>query len=435
MFSSIRASAKNPSTTAVVRDPSQRPIQLASKCASENIIVSPLCIGRNTHLTLPDEMRGIFPVDVTNFYSDTAPSSVGNPVLKFPMIMNERKTALRIVADEGKNTPAYFDFLQFGKLKEKEYEICYSTSLGAHGNILLDFKVGRAYVWTVDPSSPLDTKNIKKEVWQLKYSGLLDPGCLIRAARQPHVTRYENGAFHFSEGRNPLTLNAELIALLDVEIVGSGILFSIKQPGSTFRYQGGDYQHIFVSLSTPKEVGGKTYYGGQSTTFHNTGKTFDTNVVDLHQALLRQVLFGSVNKSIQEELEILSAADVFLGYQELSRYHHGYRNIAAAPDGATPAVGEQWSNFEHAADILYYFASKLEDPNEALMMQCKCTFDKLQAYRARAVDSEDDVACQLADHLFEKARGITDEGKKIELLRFFSGQGWPLEHQQLFPST
>jgi hypothetical protein len=233
-----------------------------------------------------------------------------------------------------------------------------------------------------------------------------------------------------------LLLDAELSSLIDGEPVGNGIIFSLKTPEATFHYKETEFQHFFISLKHPRIVHGKTYYGGQVTTLHNAGAKIVSEVVDLHQALLRQVLFGSVHKTLIQELGILDAADVFVSCDELQDYHDRSRMLLEAPpllrhtDTATALT-----DFGRAVDILAKFAEKLEDPEETRMLQAMCLFGKVQAELLRGSPAGDVLAQELQSQLVEKARSIQDNAKRQGLYDFFRAKGWEITYEELFPTV
>ena len=264
------------------------------------------------------------------------------------------------------------------------------------------------------------------ENWQVCHSGILAPGCKIAAASLPFAKGFKQGVLEFSAGRNRfLTLNAELVELVNVEIVGNGILFSLKTPGQVFRYKCREFQHLFVNLGHPKEVAGRTYYGGQSTTFHNTGGKIDSDVVDLHQALLRQILFGSFNKSLLEELVIQTEADVFIDFAQLSADHNRLRLLLDNPGQLYYSDPLQAAkDFDWAAQRIKKFAEKLENHNEALLLEGQCLFGQLQAAQIQGATEEDQHLCQLHAELLEKAQSIEPGPERRALLSFFKEQRW-----------
>jgi hypothetical protein len=421
-----RPSGKNPATL-VLRAASQRPAVVAAKATE--VLVPPMLIGRNASITLPDAMRHLVPVAVSNLHGGTTPRSNGNPILRFPILCHDDGKSFEILPDSGTDQTAYFDFFQFGRLGEKEFEVCYSSSLGAHGNLLVDFKRRKAYWRWLAAGSALDAKNPHIETLVIRYSGLLDPGCLIKSATLPCVTKFENNQIHFSTGTAPLKLNDELCALTVAEIVGSGILFSLTDPEATFRYDNRRLQHFFIALTHPKKILGKMYYGGKTTVFSNLGESRESEIVDMHQALLR-VLFGLVNKPLREELDIQHEADVFLGLKELQEYLAATRVLLTDPERLGYASQDQaLDDFVHCADLLSGFAEKLEDKDETALIQCECLFGKSGVCMAR----EDAAGAQaLVGQIVARAGTIVDEAKRKELHAYFEANGWQVGYEEIF---
>ncbi len=405
----------------------QRPAVVAPRATE--LLVPPLLIGRNATVTLPDAMRRIFPVSVSNLHGGTTPRSNGNPILHFPILRREDGKSFEILPDSGLDQTAYFDFFQFGRLGPREFEVCYSSSVGAHGAVLVDFQRRRAYWRWLPAGSALDARKANTEALVIRSSGLLEPGSRIRSATLPHVKRFENNLLHFSTGTAPLKLNDELCALTVAEIVGSGILFSLTDPEAVFRYDNRMFQHFFISLTHPRKVRGKMYYGGKTSVFSNLGESKESEVVDMHQALLR-VLFGLVSKPVREQLDIQHEADVFMGFKELQEYLAQMRLMLTHPERLGYASREQaLDDFIHCAELLSGFAEKLEDRDETALIQCECLFGKSGVCLLR----EDAVGAEaLVGQILERAGTIVDEGKRRELHAYFEANGWRVEFEKLF---
>lgn len=432
MFSRLsRPNNKGPAGP-VLRDVNQRPAVVAARATE--VLVQPLIIRRNASVTLPEVMRHIFPVVVTRLHGGTTPRSCDNPVLHFPMLCHDNGSSFRIVPDGGTDQTGYFDFFQFGKLGDGEFELCYSSSLGAHGRLLIDFKRRKAYWHWLPPGSALDARRANVEPVEIRSSGLLPPGCAITSATLPHVDRFEHNQLHFSTKTPPLKLNDELCSLVVAEIVGSGILFSLKDPEAVFTYDHRPFQHFFVSLTHPKRTHGKVYYGGMTSVFNNLGGSVESEVVDLHQSLLR-VLFGFVQKSLLEEIEIQHRADVFIGFKDLQDYivqtRAALSQALSDPETLTPAGKEQALNdFMRCADWVSYFAEKLEDREETVLIQCQCLFGKSSVCMERG-----DVAGAqaLTEQLITAAGSLTDPAKRQDLYTFLNGAGWKVSFEDIFP--
>ena len=435
MFNRSSRPNSTPPPEAVLREIHQRPAVVAAKATE--LLVAPLMIRRRVQVTLPEAMRHIFPVVVTRLHGGTTPRSNDNPVLLLPLLCHSDGTSVQILPDNGADQTAYFDFFQFGKLGPQEYELCHSSSLGAHGRLLIDFKRRQAHWHWLPPGSPLDARRANIETLQIRASGLLPPGCAIRSATLPHVEKFENNQLYFSTQTPPLKLNDELCALLRLEVVGSGILFSLKDPEAVFSYDHKPFQHFFISLTHPKKTHGKFYYGGTTSVFNNLGGSVESEVVDLHQSLLR-VLFGRVPKTLLEELEIQQQADVFIGFKELQDYILQTRTaftraLQANADSPTGLDAEPvLRDFMRCSDLISSFAPKLEDRDETALVQCQCLFAKSTVCMAR-----DDApgAQALVEELLATARTITDPAKCRDLFSFLEGAGWKVNFEDIFPAS
>jgi hypothetical protein len=432
MFAGLpRPKSKEPAG-AVLRESTQRPPVVAPKATE--LLVAPLMIPRSVPVTLPEVMRHIFPVAVTHLHGGTTPRSNNNPVLHFPILCHRDGTSFEILPDSGTDQTGYFDFFQFGKLGEQEFEVCYSSSLGAHGRLLMDFKRRKAHWHWLPAGSALDARGANMENLEIRSSGLLPPGCGIRSATLPHVEKFENNTLHFSTKTPPLKLNDEFCSLVVGEIVGSGMLFSLKDAQAVFRYDQRLFQHFFISLTHPKKMQGKIYYGGKTRIFHNLGGSVESEVVDLHQSLLR-VLFGVGNKSLLEELEIQGQADVFVGFKELEEYVVRTRTslttaLLADSERLTPAAKEEALNdFMRCADLISYFAGKLEDAEERAFLRCQCLFGKSSV----CVERDDSAGAQaLVEQLLATAAKMIDPARRHDLHTFLEGAGWKVRFEEIF---
>jgi hypothetical protein len=177
---------------------------------------------------------------------------------------------------------------------------------------------------------------------------------------------------------------------------------------------------------------GKVYYGGQTTTFHNTGGKIDRDVVDMHQAALR-ILFGSSHKPLLKELQIQADADVFIDFDELRSYHQQIRLFLEHPQFAMHADQVTASlDFDKAADMISRFAAKLESPDERAMLQAQCLLGKLQCAIIRGAGPDDQALQQLQADLLEKARAISAPGMRRKLFDYFQSQKWEISYDELF---
>ena len=414
-----------------IRPASERPAIVSPRSPQEQVLAGPFHIPRGQDtVTVPDAMKDIVPVNIVA--QQAILNAKGNPVIHFPTLQDDRNSSLCLCPDDGANAqPAHFDFCQFNRLGEYDYAFYYSTSLGSHGRIYLDFRKKKALLSTLPPGSNLDARQISEATRDIRHSGLLWTGCYARAASLPYVRQIKQNTLTFSHGKNSLVLHPELFKLVDIEAAGNGVLFSLRTPGHSFRVGTGEFQHLFVSLKLPIETKTRTYYGGKTTTLNNRGGKIESDAVDMHQALLRQIYFGSLHKPLMEQLDILSEADVFLDYKELNQYYDYAIQLVEDPHKIN------YAQYDRAADILMRFAGKLWDEDEQHAILAKVSYGKVRACLNRPPEPAGDAEA-ISDALWAEtitqARSIKREEMRRALYDCFRGYQPDLPYDQLFPS-
>ncbi|MCX6903917.1 MAG: hypothetical protein NTW03_10675, partial [Verrucomicrobia bacterium] len=145
----------HPVSLSGLRPASERPAIVSPRSPQEQVLAGPFHIPRGQDtVTVPDAMKDIVPVNI--IAQQAILNAKGNPVIQFPTLQDDRNSSLCLCPDDGANAqPAHFDFCQFTRLGDYEYAFYYSTSLGSHGRIYLDFRKKKALLSTLPPGSNL----------------------------------------------------------------------------------------------------------------------------------------------------------------------------------------------------------------------------------------------------------------------------------------